>query len=431
MSAEPEIRHAGDRGQRAAFASVTTLFFAWGFITVTVDPLIATLKAIYKLSFTEVMLTQFSFFMAYGIISLPASVVVARFGYPKAIVMALGVMLTGCLCVLIATHVDNFSVVLVALFIIASGITVLQVAANPLAALLGPPERSHYRLTLSQAFNSLGTALAPYLVSSVVLAGGIFVARPGTIVTALQRQESLRHIDAAFLVIAAALGLLAIFIWCVRARLTRSGPFTGGRAAILAGALRSGWALSGALAIFLYVGAEVSIGSTMTNFLHQDEVFGFTLERTGKLVSLYWGGAMIGRFLGSALLTRLRAGLLLGGAAIVASLLCLFVSQVSGMAAGYAALSIGLFNAVMFPVIFTLTLERSSAPAAATSGLLCMAIVGGAVLPLLMGRIADLFGLHVAYGVPLVAYACIAVFALAASRAHTVNPRTVFPAAVQ
>jgi MFS transporter, FHS family, L-fucose permease len=401
-------------GQRAAFASVTTLFFAWGFITVTVDPLIAALKAIYELSFAEVMLTQFSFFLAYGIVSLPASALVAKLGYPKAIVVALAIMIVGCLCMLVSTRVDSFAVVLIALFIIASGITVLQVAANPLAALLGAPERSHYRLTLSQAFNSLGTALAPYLISSIMLAGGIFVAREHVAVTAMQRSESLRHIDVAFLIIAGVLALLAVFIWSIRERLAGSAVSEGGSA--VADAFQSVWALLGALAIFLYVGAEVSIGSTLTNFLHQQDVFGYSLERAGKLVSLYWGGAMIGRFIGSALLTRVGAGKLLGAAAMVACLLCLTVGQTAGVVAGCAALSIGLFNSVMFPLIFTLTLERSTASKAATSGLLCMAIVGGAVLPPLMGHLADRFGLHMAYAVPLAAYACIAAFGLAASR---------------
>jgi FHS family L-fucose permease-like MFS transporter len=324
-------------------------------------------------------------------------------------------MIAGCLCMLVSTRVDSFAVVLIALFVIASGITVLQVAANPLAATLGSPDRSHYRLTLSQAFNSLGTALAPYLISSVMLAGGIFVTQSHLAVTAAQRNESLRHIDAAFLAIAAALGLLAIFIWCVRARLTTSNTDAGERGAFV-DALKSPWALMGALAIFLYVGSEVSIGSTLTNFLHQKDVFGFSLERAGKLVSLYWGGAMIGRFVGSALLTRVSAGLLLGIAAMVAALLCLLVNQTPGAIAGYAALSIGLFNSVMFPVIFTLTLEHSTASKAAVSGLLCMAIIGGAVLPLVMGHLADLFGLRQAYVVPLLGYMCIAAFGLAASR---------------
>jgi len=414
--------------QGGAFASITTLFFAWGFITVTVDPLIASLKSIFELSYAEVMLTQFAFFMAYGIVSLPAALLVARLGYPRSIILALGIMIAGCLCIPLATHLDTFAVVLAALFIIASGITILQVAANPLAALLGAPSRSHFRLTLSQAFNSLGTAIAPYLVSSVILAGGMFAVQGGVAATAAQRTESLRHIDLAFLVIAGMIALLALFIWSVRARLQRAAA-SGDRAATrdgsagaagslgtLAQALRSGWAVVGAAAIFLYVGAEVSIGSTLTNFLNRPDVFDVSLEQAGKLVSLYWGGAMIGRFIGSALLTRVRAALLLAVAAAVAALLCLTVSRAPGEFAGWAALSVGLFNSIMFPLIFTLTLERSSASGAATSGLLCMAIVGGALLPRLVGHIADVAGLRAAYVVPLIAYACVSAFGLATAR---------------
>ena len=422
----PESRH----GQGAALASITTLFFAWGFITVTVDPLIATLKAIYHLTYAEVMLTQFAFFMAYGVVSLPAAALVARLGYPRAIVSALGIMIAGCLCIPIATQADTFIIVLVAMFIIASGITILQVAANPLAAQLGPVESSHFRLTLSQAFNSLGTTLAPYLASSIMLAGGMFAVQSGAEVTVQQRAESLRHIDYAFLIIAGLIALLALFIWSVRARLTRATPAAapGGRAA-LSEALGSRWALLGALAIFLYVGSEVSIGSTMTNFLHRDDVFGVPLERAGKLLSLYWGGAMVGRFIGSALLRRVRAGLLLAATAAIAALLCLTVSQAAGATAGWAALSIGLFNSIMFPVIFTLTLERSTASDAATSGLLCMAIVGGAVLPLIVGQIADHAGLHAAYVVPLLGYACISTFGFAAARVRVATLDAALPGA--
>jgi MFS transporter, FHS family, L-fucose permease len=424
---------SSNAGQRGAFASVTTLFFAWGFITVSVDPLIASLKAIFELSWPEVMLTQFAFFMAYAIVSLPAALLVARLGYPRSIILALGIMIVGCLCVPLATHLDTFSVVLVALFVIASGITILQVAANPLAALLGPAARSHFRLTLSQAFNSLGTAIAPYLVSSVILAGGMFAVQGGIAATAAQRTESLRHIDFAFLVIAGMIALLALFIWSVRDRLSRAAAggerdqardgsaSPSGSLGSLARALHSGWAVLGAGAIFLYVGAEVSIGSTMTNFLNRPDVFDVSLEQAGKLVSLYWGGAMIGRFIGSALLTRVRASLLLAAAAAIAAILCLTVTRAPGEFAGWAAISIGLFNSIMFPVIFTLTLERSSASGAATSGLLCMAIVGGALLPRLVGKIAEVAGLRAAYLVPLIAYACVTVFALAASRARVVS----------
>jgi MFS transporter, FHS family, L-fucose permease len=405
----------GVHGQRAAFVSITTLFFAWGFITATVDPLIAALKSIYSLSYAEVMLTQFAFFMAYGVVSLPAAPLVRRLGYARAIVLALAIMIAGCIVVPIATHLDTFAIVLVALFIIASGITILQVAANPLAAALGPPARSHFRLTLSQAFNSLGTAIAPYLASSVLLAGGIFAASATSPVTLAQRAESLRHIDFAFFVIAALAALLALFIWSMRARLRSAAPLQAEDASVVR-ALRSPWALLGAAAIFLYVGAEVSIGSLMTNFLHQQDVFGVSLAQAGKLVSIYWSAAMVGRFIGSALLRRVSAGRLLGAAAVCAALLCLTVRLTPGSAAGVAALAVGLMNSIMFPVIFTLTLERSRASQAATSGLLCMAIVGGAFLPRLAGHIADLSGLRAAYIVPLLAYLCISAFGFAAAR---------------
>jgi len=423
MTAEKAMT-PGTGSDKGAFASVTTLFFAWGFITVTVDPLIAALKTIFSLSYAEVMLTQFAFFMAYGIVSLPAAGLIARLGYVRSIVGALAIMAVGCLCVPLAAKLNTFEVVLVALFIIASGITILQVAANPLAASLGDPARSHLRLTLAQAFNSLGTALAPYLASSVILSGALFATRGGSPVTQAQRIQSLHHISLAFMGVAALIVCLALFIWGVR-RQFQGARFVseGGGAAGVASALRSRWALLGAAAIFLYVGAEVSIGSAMTNLLHQNDVLGVTLQQGGKLVSLYWGGAMIGRFVGSALLVRFRAAVLLACAAAVAAALCLTVGQAPGTLAGWAALSIGLFNSIMFPVIFTLTLERSSASSAATSGLLCLAITGGAVLPLLFGRIADLSGIRSAYFVPLVAYACISGFALMAARAPAREPK--------
>jgi FHS family L-fucose permease-like MFS transporter len=408
---------AANHGQRVAFASITTLFFAWGFITVSVDPLIAALKAIFSLSYAEVMLTQFAFFMAYGVVSLPAAALIRRIGYTRAIVVALAIMVGGCLVVPLATHFETFAIVLVALFVIAAGITILQVAANPLAAALGPPQRSHFRLTLVQAFNSLGTAIAPFLISSLLLAGGIFAVSGTATATAAQRAESLRNIDLAFVAIAILIALLGAFIWSMRRQLAAAAPqLTDAADASVGAALRSRWALLGAGAIFLYVGAEVSIGSLMTNFLHQEDVFAISLERAGKLLSLYWGGAMLGRFVGSALLTRLRAGHLLMIAAAVAALLCLLVRLTPGTGAGVAALAVGLFNSIMFPVIFTLTLERSSASRAATSGLLCMAIVGGAFLPRLAGHIADTAGLRAAYSVPLLAYLCISAFAFAASR---------------
>jgi FHS family L-fucose permease-like MFS transporter len=406
------------KGMGAGFATVTTLFFMWGFITVSIDPLIAALKSIFELNYAEAMLAQFAFFMAYFVVSLPAAALIARLGNSKSIIFALGVMVAGCLIVPAATHFDTFALVLEALFVIPSGITIMQVVANPLAAELGPPERSHFRLTFSQAFNSFGTWLAPRLVSGVILAGGIFAVTHGAQVTPELRADSFRRIDSVFLAIAGALVLLAIFIFVFRRLLDVVKPVDEGQRPSVMTALKSRWGLIGAVAIFLYVGAEVSIGSAMTNFLHEPDMLNVSLEEAGKLVSYYWGGAMVGRFIGSGLLTFVRAHRLLAVFALGACLLCLSVTQLSGSTAAYLALSIGLFNSIMFPVIFTLTLERSSAAPAATSGLLCLAIVGGAILPYIYGMIADAAGLHTAYFLPAVAYALIVVIALAAAGAR-------------
>ncbi|MDB6161617.1 MAG: glucose/galactose transporter [Gammaproteobacteria bacterium] len=403
---------------RAAFIAVTTLFFAWGFITAMIDPLIPSVRAIFNLSYTQSMLTQFAFFMSYGIVSLPGAALVARAGYGRSILIALVAMIVGCLVVPVATSVHRYELVLVALFIIGSGITVLQLAANPLAAVLGSPERSHFRLTFSQAFNSLGTVIAPYLGSMLMLHGGVFEKGGSAADAVASREVSLRSIDTSFLWIAAMITLLAVFIWRFSGRLNRAAPPPAPAHDSILHALQSRWALLGSAAIFLYVGAEVSIGSTLINFLHQPDVLDVTLEKAGKLTALYWLGAMIGRFVGSALLTRLRATMLLGAAAATAAILCLSVSQGAGMVAAGCAISVGLFNSIMFPTIFTLTLERSSASAAATSGLLCMAIIGGAILPQITGRIADAAGLHAAYLLPMAAYAAISVFAMMAAKAR-------------
>jgi FHS family L-fucose permease-like MFS transporter len=411
--------HTGNN-LRAAFVAVTTLFFAWGFITAMIDPLIPSVRAIFNLTYTQSMLTQFAFFMSYGIVSLPGAALVARAGYGRSILIALVAMIVGCLFMPFATYVQRYELVLVALFIIGSGITVLQLAANPLAAVLGAPERSHFRLTFSQAFNSLGTVIAPYLGSMLLLRGGVF-ATNGAAANDASRAASLHNIDTGFLAIAAMIALLAVFIWRFSGRLNRSAPPPAPAHDSVLHALQSRWALLGAAAIFLYVGAEVSIGSVMINFLHQPDVLDVSLERAGKILSLYWLGAMVGRFVGSALLTRLRATLLLSIAAAVAAVLCLTVSQGAGLIAAGCAIAVGLVNSIMFPTIFTITLERSSSSAAATSGLLCMAIIGGAVLPRLAGLIADASSLHAVFFLPAAAYVAITVFAMSAAKARVVE----------
>ncbi|WP_332678272.1 sugar MFS transporter [Brevundimonas sp.] len=404
----------------AAFAYVTTLFFAWGFATSLIDPLIAAVRRVFDLSYTEAFFTTSAWFIAYGVASIPASYVLARLGYSRAIIAALATMVLGCLIVPVATMMDQYAGVLLALFVIASGVTLLQVAANPLVAELGARKSSHFRLNFSQAFNSLGTTIGPWLGSHVLLTGGVFAA--GAVVTVATRNESLRSIDAGFLAMGGFFALLAAFIFTARKKINAAAPVAVAGASPLA-AFRSPWALFGALAIFIYVGSEVAIGSMLTNFLNSPDILDIPLEEAGKMVAFYWGGAMIGRFVGSALLTRVPAGLLLAVCTVCAGLLCAVVTQTGGTTAAYAALSIGLFNSIMFPTIFTLTLERSSAPAAATSGLLVFGIIGGAVLPLVAGQIADAAGgaLTPAFVVPLVGYAALTVFAIAAARTRVRN----------
>jgi len=403
-----------------AFATVTTLFFMWGFVTASIDPLVPSVKAVFSLTYAESMLTQFAFFLAYGVISLPAAFVLEKVGYARTILFALAAMLAGCLLMPVATHFNAYWFVLVALFVIAGGITQLQVAANPLAALLGPPKGSHFRLTLSQTFNSLGTVIAPIIGSYLILRGGVFEGA----ISAASRDVTLRNVDTQFIAIAVILVLLGLFLWRLRRLLHVPHEMDDANASPFA-AFASRWALFGGLAIFLYVGAEVSIGSIMINFLHAPAIMNVSFAEAGRLLSFYWGGAMVGRALGSAVLIRVRADRVLAAAAVVAMLLCLVVTQQSGLVtlmlggvtagqvAGFAAIAIGFFNSIMFPTIFTLTLERSSAPTPSTSGLLCMAIVGGAVLPVITGYTADHAGLALAFFVPLVSYVCIAIFALA------------------
>jgi FHS family L-fucose permease-like MFS transporter len=365
------------------------------------------------------MLTQFAWFIAYAAISLPAAALVSNKGYTTSILIAIGAMVIGALTVPLATAVDYYPGVLVALFVIASGVTLLQVAANPLAASMGDPKRSHFRLMLTQSFNSLGTVVGPFLGASILLSGGMFA--PGSSSEAPAREASLRAIDLAFLGIGGMFLVLGVFVWLTRRRIDAVAKVEPPASPL--SAFRSGWALLGALAIFLYVGAEVAIGSMLTAFLHQERILDIPLEAAGKLVSFYWFGALVGRFAGVGLLTRVNPSLLLLAFAGAASSLCLAITQLDGPMAGYLALAIGFFNSIMFPSIFTLTLERSTAPASATSGLLCMAIVGGAVLPFAAGLVIDLSPLiQTAFFVPLVGYLGVAAFAMLTKSAHQAVP---------
>ena len=428
-------------GVTAAYAIVTCLFFAWGFITSLIDPLVAAVKGIFTLTDFQAQAAAFAFFAAYGVMSFPAAALLARLKPIPTILAALSMMIAGCLVMLAAANLAMFTLVLLGLFILASGITILQVAANPLAAALGDPRHSHLRLTLSQTFNSLGTFIGPLLGAHLFLAG--IEVKEGAIVTKEVRASALAGIDSAYFWICGLIAALTLFFWLSRSVVAGAAaplPTAGRRGigSLVADAFSSRWAMFGGLAIFLSVGAEVAIGTQMALFLNSDAIWGHSdaafgvpvlgylmgsdgipgvsLQEAGKAVAFYWGGAMVGRFLGSGLLTVVRADRLLALFTAIAAAMCLYVFVVGGVTAGFVALSIGLFNSIMFPVIFTLTLERSTASAEATSGLLCTAIVGGAVLPLLVGLVSERSSYATAFIVPALCYATLCAFARAAAR---------------
>jgi MFS transporter, FHS family, L-fucose permease len=414
MSAPETARR---QGTGLAFAYVTTLFFAWGFATSLIDPLIAAVKRVFDLSLAEAMLTASAWFIAYGLASLPAAWILSRFGYSRSIILALSTMVVGCLIVPVATITDVYGLVLLALFVIASGVTLLQVAANPLSASLGAAKTAHLRLTFSQAFNSLGATLGPVIGSTVLLTGGVFAA--DAVINAATRGQSLRSIDLAFLAVGAFSAVVAVFIWTARKQIenaVQSQPAVGVVSPF--SAFKSRWAVFGALAIFFYVGSEVTIGTLLIPFISSSEGLGVAAHEAGHMVGwYYWGAAMVGRFVGSALLTRVRAPILLTVCTVTAAVLALVVTQTEGATAAYAALAIGFFNSIMFPTIFSLTLERSSAKASATSGLLIFGIIGGAVLPPIAGKVADNLGaITPAFFIPLAGYVVLICFAVACIR---------------
>jgi FHS family L-fucose permease-like MFS transporter len=431
-------------GVTGAYVIVTCLFFAWGFITSLNDPLVASVKGIFRLTDVEAQLTAFAFFIAYGVMSFPGAVILARLKSVPTVLMSLATMIAGCLIMLVAVKIAVYPVILLGLFVLGSGITVLQVAANPLAAALGRPERSHFRLTFSQAFNSFGTIIGPILGAYLFLKG--IEIKKGIVVTDVAKASALGGIDRAYFWLAAMIALIVVMIFAARRLISASAPppphetADMGIGATVREAFSSKWALFGGLAIFLYVGAEVAIGTQMTLFLNsdliwgrsdalfdlpfvtwfvpQDGVVGLSLEQAGKATGLYWGGAMVGRFIGSALLTKVPAPRLLAVFTGIACALCLFVFSVGGVPGGWAALSIGLFNSIMFPVIFTITLERSTASEEATSGFLCFSIVGGALLPLLVGLVSQHTSYVAAFIVPAACYAVLVLFAIASRRAR-------------
>jgi FHS family L-fucose permease-like MFS transporter len=390
-----------------ALIVLTSLFFVWGLITSLNDILVPHLKAIFTLNYVRAMLIQFCFFGAYFVASFPSGYLVERLGYRNGIVIGLSVAGLGCLGFYPAAALQSYPLFLASLFVLASGITLLQVAANPCVVQLGPEESAASRLNLTQAFNSLGTTLGPLLGSALILQ---LSTADGA---ASHTMREIETVQGPYLALALLLFVIAVVFAQFRLPLSAADAEAGQAELTPSGSLwQQRHLVLGTLAIFLYVGGEVAIGSFLVNFMGQPEIAGLAERVAGRYLSLYWGGAMVGRFVGSALLRRFKPGRFLAwnAAAAMALLLCAIATR--GSVAMWAVLAIGLCNSVMFPTIFSLAISRLGGRTGEASGLLCMAIVGGAIVPLIMGFCADRIGLTASFCVPLVCYAYIAHYGL-------------------
>ncbi|MCY7398809.1 MAG: sugar MFS transporter [Sphingomonas bacterium] len=397
---------------------VMALFFIFGGITSLNDVLIPKLKELFTLNYTQAMLVQFCFFTAYLVIGIPGAQLVKRIGYMRGTVAGLLTMMVGCLLFIPASQQATYALFLLALFVLASGVVIVQVVANPLISLLGPARTVHSRLTFAQAFNSIGTTIFPYVGSALILGGlaGVTAAELSGARLDAYRTAETRVIVQTYIGLAVALAVIAGIVWLFRNKLPgerheQSSPLAG------FSLLRRPRFGLGALCIFLYVGAEVSIGSLIVNYLQQSNVMGLSEGAAGSMIAYYWGGAMVGRIIGSAILRLLSPGKILAFVAVGAIALILVSINTTGLISGYSLLAIGLMNSIMFPTIFSLASERLGARAADGSGIINIAIFGGAVVPLLTGMVADATGsLAIALLLPAACYAIIAGFGIYARR---------------
>ncbi len=412
----------GQQNYTFALTTLTTLFFMWGFITCLNDILIPHFKAVFTLNYTQVMLIQFSFFTAYAIVSLPAGILVEKIGYKSGIVIGLITAGIGCLLFYPAASVQSYAMFLGALFVLASGITILQVAANPYVAILGKSETASSRLNLTQAFNSLGTTIAPYFGSLIILSIAVktvedFKTMSVDQISAYKVAES-GAVQVPYLGLAAALFVIAaIFAVIKLPKIEASDIIANGDDGMNYHDMhKSAWdykhLVLGAIGIFVYVGGEVSIGSFLVNYIGQPFIAGLKEADAGKLVSFYWGGAMIGRFIGSAVQRKINPGKVLSFNAFVAAVLVIISMLTFGQVAMWAILAVGLFNSIMFPTIFTLAIDGLGKHTGQASGILCTAIVGGAILPVVQGFFADNIGIHHAFFIPVLCYIYIAYYGI-------------------
>ncbi|MEO2268598.1 sugar MFS transporter [Pseudoalteromonas sp. YIC-656] len=391
------------RNYTLPLAAMTTLFFLWGFITVMNDLLIPRLKAVFDLTYTEAMLIQFCFFGAYFIMSLPAGYLVKRFGYKKGVVSGLIIASTGCLLFYPAVAVHEYWLFLGALFVLASGVTILQVSANPYVAALGPAKTAPSRLNLAQALNSLGTTVGPIV--------GKFLLFGGSAALAVEAATA-DSVKVPYLFLAAALLTIAVVFAVLKLPEIKEHSEEHDCQAKGHSLTEAPHLVFGVLAIFCYVGGEVAIGSFFVNFLGEADIAGLAEHEAANYLAYYWGGAMVGRFIGSAALQKVAAHKALLFNACMTITLLLVTINTSGLVAMYAVIAIGLFNSIMFPTIFTLAIQSLSSLTSRGSGWLCLAIVGGALVPLLQGYAADTIGLQTSFYIPMVCYIFIAWYAM-------------------
>ena len=403
-------------------AIVTTLFFMWGFLTCLNDILVPHLKSIFDLGYAQVMLVQFAFFSAYFLFSVPWSKIVNTVGYQKTMVVGLLTMAIGAFLFVPAASAASYPLFLTALLILAAGITGLQVAANPYVVVLGKPQTASSRLDLTQAFNSLGTTIAPKI-------GGLLILTATPLALEHLRQlapqalhayrvQTAASVKVPYTVITVALVLLAVLIGTFKLPKIETAAYRPGEK-VNDSIWKHPNLFLGALGIFAYVGAEVSIGSFLVNYFGLPEIAGISAKTAAGFVSFYWGGSMIGRFLGAPLLRRIKAGYLLGLCAVAAATLVTVSMLVGGHTAMWSILAVGLFNSIMFPTIFSLGVAELGPVTGNGSGILNMAIVGGAILPVVQGAIADHVGLHHAFFLPVICYLYILFYGLSGSKPNS------------
>ena len=382
--------------------AMTTLFFLWGFITVLNDVLIPRLKDVFDLSYTEAMMIQFCFFSAYFIVSLPAGMLVKRFGYKNGVLSGLIVASIGCLLFYPAVVVHEYWLFLTALFVMGAGITLLQVSANPYVAALGPEKTASSRLNLAQALNSLGTTIGP-AVGGFLLFGGA---------GALAAEAGADAVKIPYLILAAALITIAVVFAFLKLPEIKAHTEEQDCKAKGHNLLEAPHLVMGVVAIFCYVGAEVAIGSFLVNYFAEGHIAGLAEHEAAKYISYYWGGAMIGRFIGSAVLQKIAPSkaVLFNTLCIVALLAVTILTE--GKVAMWSVLAIGLFNSIMFPTIFSMAIEGLGSLTSKGSGWLCLAIVGGAIVPLLQGVFADSINIQLSFIVPAICYVYIAWYAI-------------------